>query len=80
MGFILPTLFSTLYHFLDDGFEISEKMRNWFENLDHFSIYLFIATLVRSPHRVLFLGTTTKIQIGGIQLLRYKERLEKRRG
>ena len=34
---------SSTYHFLTDGFEGSEELHLFFENLDHFSIYLFIA-------------------------------------
>ena len=34
---------STTYHFVGDGYEASEKLHLFMENLDHFSIYLFIA-------------------------------------
>lgn len=34
---------STIYHFLSNGFHLENKAELFFENLDHFSIYLFIA-------------------------------------
>jgi hemolysin III len=34
---------SSVYHFLYDGFQISNALENWFENLDHIAIYLLIA-------------------------------------
>lgn len=34
---------STLYHFMNDGFQISPKFQNLLHSLDHFAIYLFIA-------------------------------------
>ena len=34
---------STFYHFLADGYRISDKFDRWLHYLDHFSIYLFIA-------------------------------------
>ena len=34
---------SATYHFLHDGFRISEKLMQLLEDLDHFAIYLFIA-------------------------------------
>lgn len=40
---ILVFLVSSVYHFLTDGFEGSDELHVFFENLDHFSIYLFIA-------------------------------------
>lgn len=41
-GFMVFAASSTV-HFLDDGFHLSPRMRLFFNNLDHFSIYLFIA-------------------------------------
>ncbi len=34
---------SSLYHFMADGFQISDKANSWLNNYDHFSIYFFIA-------------------------------------
>ena len=34
---------STLFHFMHDGFAISKQLEDQFENLDHVSIYIFIA-------------------------------------
>lgn len=34
---------STLYHFLADGYQISDRFDSWLHDLDHFAIYLFIA-------------------------------------
>lgn len=34
---------STFYHFLSDGFEISNRLRQFVKDLDHSSIFLFIA-------------------------------------
>lgn len=34
---------STVYHFLHDGFQINSRLETILENLDHVSIYLFIA-------------------------------------
>jgi len=34
---------STIYHFMSDGFGISEKLEQRMEDLDHVSIFLFIA-------------------------------------
>lgn len=34
---------STVYHFIDDGFHTSPRLEKFLNNLDHFSIYLFIA-------------------------------------
>jgi hemolysin III len=36
-------LTSSTYHFLNDSFEISPRLELFFENLDHYCIYLFIA-------------------------------------
>ena len=34
---------SSLYHFISDGFLISDRANSWLNTYDHFSIYLFIA-------------------------------------
>lgn len=34
---------SSLYHFMADGFQISDKANSWLNTYDHFSIYFFIA-------------------------------------
>lgn len=39
----LVFLTSSIYHFLHDGYEISARLEHFFENVDHFCIYLFIA-------------------------------------
>lgn len=35
--------FSSAYHFMHDGWQVSTKLETFLENLDHFGIYLFIA-------------------------------------
>lgn len=40
---LLVFFVSTTYHFLHDGFQINSQLEDFFENLDHCSIYLFIA-------------------------------------
>lgn len=80
---ILVFWISTLYHFLDDGFDISEKMRNWFENLDHFSIYLFIAgtytpfliNVVAEPWKTRILILIWSIAFVGICYTHFRSRL-----
>ena len=34
---------STVYHFMADGYKISQKFEDWLNDVDHFAIYLFIA-------------------------------------
>ena len=47
LAFCIPGILvfatSAIYHFLSDGSQISNKLEKILENLDHFSIYLFIA-------------------------------------
>ena len=54
---ILVFMASTVYHFMTDGLLVSEKLRKRLKNLDHFSIYLFIAgtytpVLLKTVHSV----------------------------
>ena len=34
---------STVYHFMADGYKISQQFEDWLNDVDHFAIYLFIA-------------------------------------
>ena len=64
---------SSIYHFLHDGFQISPRLENIFENLDHATIYCFIAgtytpfllNTVANPWRtVLMIGVWSLVVIG----------------
>lgn len=74
---------SSLYHFLTDGYEGSEKLHVFFENLDHFAIYLFIAgtytpfliNAVSAPWQVPLLVGIWLIAILGISYTWFKPRL-----
>lgn len=52
----LVFLASSVVHFVGDGFEVSHDLHRFLENLDHFSIYLFIA------------GTYTPVILSGISV------------
>lgn len=65
---------STTVHFLDDGFHLSPPLRTLFNNLDHFSIYLFIAgtytpfvlCAISEPWQLVLIFTVWIIAILGI--------------
>ena len=40
---ILVFAVSTIYHFVSDGYRVSKRLESRLEDLDHISIYLFIA-------------------------------------
>ena len=81
----LVFLVSSVYHFLSDGYESSEQLHLVLENLDHFSIYLFIAgtyspfllSAVSSPWRMPLLVTIWSIAVLGITYTWLKPRLPK---
>ncbi|MEK6774573.1 MAG: hemolysin III family protein [Bdellovibrionota bacterium] len=74
---------SSLYHFLKEGFYISDRTKDWFEDLDHFSIYLFIAgtytpfliNVVAEPWQTRILILVWIIAIIGIFYTYYRPRL-----
>jgi hemolysin III len=76
---------STLYHFLSDGFELSQKLYRTLKNLDHFSVYLFIAgtytpfviNAVAPPWRQIILIMVWTVAVVGILYTAAKPRLPK---
>ena len=74
---------STIYHFLDDGFQISPALERWLRNFDHFSIYVFIAAtytpflvnVVAAPWKNILLILIWSIAFLGIIYVHYKPRL-----
>jgi hemolysin III len=80
---ILVFSVSTLYHFLHDGFQISPKLEALFEDLDHFSIYLFIAgtytpVLLRTLSdrwQLIMIIAIWSIAVIGILYTRFKSKL-----
>lgn len=80
---LLLFLVSSLYHFLTDGYEGSNELHDFFENLDHFSIYLFIAgtytpflmNAVEKPWRVNLLIGIWSVALLGITYTWAKPRL-----
>ena len=80
---ILVFAISSIYHFLHDGYQISAKLEALFEDLDHFSIYLFIAgtytpVLLRTltgSSRDFMISAVWVIAFIGITYTRFKERL-----
>lgn len=71
---------SAVYHFLHDGFRISEKLMQILEDLDHAAIYIFIAgtytpfllNVVSQPWRTYLLIAVWSVAITGIAYTRYK--------
>jgi hemolysin III len=65
---------SATYHFLSDGYHLSPGLKKWLRNLDHFSIYLFIAgsytpillTALTSPAKENLLVIVWSIAVSGI--------------
>ena len=76
-------LTSSVYHFLYDGYEISSWLEHFFEDLDHYCIYLFIAgtytpviiNLVASPWRTYLLAAVWVIAALGIAYTKLKRHL-----
>lgn len=74
---------SATYHFLADGYAISQRLEDTLENLDHFAIYLFIAgtyspfllSAVADPWRLPLLGLIWSIAILGILYTWFRPRL-----
>lgn len=74
---------SSLYHFLADGFHLSDRLYRWLENLDHFAIYLLIAGTytpflihsVTSPWQGILLWTIWTLAVSGILYTAFKEHL-----
>ena len=74
---------STTYHFLYDGFHISNRLERFLEDCDHFAIYLFIAgtytpfvwNAVAPPWRGILLALVWIIAIVGILYTHFKPRL-----
>ena len=74
---------SATYHTLSDGLEISPRLDRIFEDLDHFSIYLFIAgtytpvllTTLQGPFRIPMLVLIWLIAICGIGYTHVKPKL-----
>jgi hemolysin III len=81
---ILVFAMSSTYHFLADGLEISARLEQIFEDLDHFSIYLFIAgtytpvmlnTLTNKTIQYAMLGSVWLVAFLGIAYTHSKPRL-----
>ncbi len=78
-------LFSTssLYHFLYDGFHMHSRLELFFENLDHYCIYLFIAgtytpvliNAVGEPWRTPLLVAVWVVALSGIVYTRVRPHL-----
>jgi hemolysin III len=78
LAFSIPSMLvfgtSAVYHFLSDGHQVSARLEHLFENLDHFSIYLFIAgtytpflmNAVVPPWRAILLIMIWTIALSGI--------------
>lgn len=89
LAFILGGLFvfvvSSSYHFLDERFRLSPRLEIALENLDHVSIYLFIAgsytpvlvTSVEQPWRSLLLYGIWSFALIGIIYTNFRHRLPK---
>lgn len=76
---------STTYHFLHDGFETSERLAALLEDLDHYSIYLFIAgtyspflwNAIEPPWRGYLLTLVWMLALLGVLYTGLKPRLPK---
>ncbi len=76
---------STVYHFVADGYKISQKFDDWLHDLDHFAIYLFIAgtytpfifNVIAPPWDLYLLISIWTIAIAGIAYTYYHPRLPK---
>lgn len=74
---------STIYHFLSDGMDISPRLTQWFEDLDHFAIYLFIAgtytpvllNTLDDESKVAMICFVWGIAVAGILYTHFKQRL-----
>ena len=74
---------STFYHFVSDGFRISEKLELRLENADHFAIFLFIAgtyspviiNVIHPPWNWILLVTVWTLSLAGIAYTLVKPRL-----
>ncbi|MBS1984790.1 MAG: hemolysin III family protein [Bdellovibrionales bacterium] len=83
-GFLL-LLISSSYHFMVDGFDSSSRLHDFFENLDHFAIYLFIAgtytpfvmRAIAPPWRNIIIISVWAIAVLGITYTWLKPRLPK---
>jgi hemolysin III len=80
---ILVFAVSTFYHFLSDGYVISPKLYHLLEDLDHFSIFLFIAgtytpfilNVIRPPWQTPLLILIWTMGFVGIVYTHYRPRL-----
>lgn len=76
---------SSLYHFMADGFQISDKANSWLNTYDHFSIYFFIAgtytafivNAIQPPWDAYLLITVWTLAIIGMTYTILKSRLPK---
>ncbi len=74
---------SATYHFLHDGLHISSRLEHKFENLDHFTIYLFIAgtytplvlNVLSPPWKMILLLMIWSIALIGILYTLFRPRL-----
>ena len=74
---------STIYHFLSDGFLISEKLDQFMEDLDHSAIYMFIAgsytpfivNVFHDPWQEILMTLIWLIAVLGIGYTLFKRRL-----
>jgi hemolysin III len=80
---VLVFSISALYHFLHDGYQISDVLANRFEMLDQWSIYLFIAgtytpfliNAVKSPWKEILMVSVWSMAIIGIAYTALRSRL-----
>lgn len=76
---------STVYHVFSDGFQIGPEFKKWLKNIDHFSIYFFIAGSytvflvngVSRPWSLILMIAVWSIAIFGVVYTHYKTRLPK---
>lgn len=76
---------SSLYHFMADGFLISDKANSWLNRFDHFSIYLFIAgtytafiiNTIQAPWDTYLLVIVWMLALSGMVYTLLKPRLPK---
>ena len=74
---------STVYHFVVDGFKISEKLSLWLEDLDHFAIFLFIAgtyspvllNVILPPWNTILLFFIWSVAVTGVVYTHFKPKL-----
>ena len=76
-------LVSSAYHFMSDGFKLTPQFELMLENLDHFTIYFFIAgtytpflrKIIAEPWRTYLLTTVWVVAVTGVLYTYFKPKL-----